>query len=52
MLWNGKIGVSVMMDTGIIDIDSEGDYRLMEAIAAHLYARYPAFAAVQENIRD
>ena len=52
MLWDGKIGVSVMMDTGIIDIDSEGDYRLMEAIAAHLYARYPAFAAVQENIRD
>ena len=52
MLWDGKIGVSVMMDTGIIDIDSEGDYRLMEAIAAHLYAHYPAFAAVQENIRD
>ena len=52
MLWRGKIGISVMMDTGIIDIDSEHDYLLMEAIAQHLYAHYPKFAAVQENIRD
>ena len=51
ILWDGKIGVSVMMDTGIIDIDSEADYLLMEAIAAHLYATDPAFAAVRENIR-
>lgn len=52
MLWRGKIGVSVMMDTGIIDIDSEHDYRLMEAIAAHLYAHYPDFDAVRRNIRS
>lgn len=52
MLWRGKIGISVMMDTGIIDIDSEHDYLLMEAIAQHLYAHYPEFAAVQENIRE
>ena len=52
MLWRGKIGISVMMDTGIIDIDSEHDYLLMEAIAQYLYAHYPEFAAVQENIRD
>ena len=51
MLWRGKIGVSVMMDTGIIDIDSEHDYLLMEAIATHLYAHDAAFAAVRENIR-
>ena len=51
MLWRGKIGVSVMMDTGIIDIDSEHDYHLMEAIAAHLYKTYPAYAEVQRNIR-
>lgn len=51
ILWHTKFGVSVMMDTGIIDIDSEHDYLLMEAIATHLYANYPGFAAVQENIR-
>ena len=51
LLWHGKIGVSVMMDTGSIDIDSEHDYQLMEAIAAHLYRTDPAFAAVRDNIR-
>ena len=37
-LWDGKCGIYQMFDTGIIDIDSEEDYRLMEAIARHLYA--------------
>lgn len=51
ILWHSKFGVSVMMDTGIIDIDSEHDYLLMEAIAKHLYAHYPEFNDVRENIR-
>ena len=51
MLWSGKIGVSVMMDTGIIDIDSEADFKLMEAIGAHLCEELPAFAQVRDNIR-
>ena len=51
ILWHSKIGGTVMMDTGIIDIDSEQDYLLMEAIARHLYATYPAFAQVRDNIR-
>lgn len=51
ILWHSKFDVSVMMDTGIVDIDSEHDYLLMEAIANHLYASYPEFAAVRGNIR-
>lgn len=51
ILWDGKIGVTTMMDTGILDIDSEEDYRLMEVIAGHLYQNYPAFSAVRDNIR-
>lgn len=51
ILWDGKIGISTMMDTGILDIDSEEDFRLMEVIAGHLYANYPEFAAVRDNIR-
>ena len=47
-----KAPITVFLLTGIIDIDSEHDYLLMEAIAQHLYAHYPEFAAVQENIRD
>ncbi|BFJ84654.1 acylneuraminate cytidylyltransferase family protein [Ruthenibacterium sp. CLA-JM-H11] len=50
-LWDGKIGMYEMFDTGIIDIDSEEDYRLMEAIAHYLYGTYPAFGIVQANIR-
>ena len=51
ILWHSKFGVSVMMDTGIIDIDSEHYYLLMEAIAQHLYAQYPDCNAVLENFR-
>mgnify|MGYP000668245806 CR=1 FL=1 len=42
-VWDGKCGMYQMFDTGIIDIDSEEDYLLMEAIAHYLYATYPAF---------
>ena len=51
ILWDGKIGVTTMMDTGILDIDSEEDFKLMEVIAAHLYQNYPDFAQVQNAIR-
>lgn len=50
-VWDGKIGISVMLDTGVLDIDSEADFMLMEAIAAHLYQHYPEFGAVQKAIR-
>ena len=36
MLWRGKIGVSVMMDTGIIDIDSEPSRRNMASLREHM----------------
>lgn len=51
ILWDGKIRVSLMLDTGVLDIDSEEDFLLMEVIARHLYATRPEFAAVQANIR-
>lgn len=50
ILWDGKIGVSRMMDTAVLDIDSEEDFALMEVIANHLFARFPDFAAVREHI--
>lgn len=51
ILWDGKIGLSLMKDTGILDIDSEEDFEMMEVIAKYLYAHDPDFAAVRENIR-
>jgi CMP-N,N'-diacetyllegionaminic acid synthase len=52
ILWDGKIGAFRMMNTGVLDIDSEEDFRLMEIIAGHLYRNYPLFAQVRENIRS
>ncbi len=52
ILWDGKIGISTMLDTGILDIDSEEDFQMMEIIAQHLYTNYPDFIAVRENIRE
>ncbi len=50
-VWDGKCGIYKMFDTGIIDIDSEEDYELMQAIAEHLYKKHEGFAAVQNAIK-
>lgn len=50
-LWDGKCGAYEMFDTGILDIDSEEDFLLMEVIAGHLFKTMPGFAAVQKKIR-
>lgn len=52
MIWDAKTYVSLMLDTGILDIDSEEDFKMMEVIGAHLYATHPDFAAVQKAIRE
>ena len=51
ILWDGKCGIYEMFDSGILDIDSEADYRLMEVIAGHLYDTVPEFAAIRQQIR-
>lgn len=50
-VWDGKCGVYLMEDTGVLDIDSEEDFLLLEVIGRHLYETRPAFAQVRENIR-
>lgn len=50
-LWDGTCGMYQMFDTGILDIDSEEDYLLMQAIAHHLYETQPSFGQVQSAIR-
>ena len=49
-LWDGRCAASVMFDTGILDIDSEEDYLLMEVIADHLYKTNADFAAIKQGI--
>ena len=52
ILWDGKICVSKMLDTGVLDIDSEEDFLLMEVIAGHLFKTLSEFAQVRDNIRE
>ncbi|MCI6640615.1 MAG: acylneuraminate cytidylyltransferase family protein [Pygmaiobacter massiliensis] len=51
ILWDGRCGIYEMFDTGILDIDSEEDYLLMEVIGGHLYQQNPDFKAVRDHIR-
>ena len=51
-LWAGRIRLYRMADTGILDIDSEEDYQMMELIARQLYAVKPGYAQVRQNIRS
>ncbi|MDL2325174.1 acylneuraminate cytidylyltransferase family protein [Ruminococcaceae bacterium OttesenSCG-928-A16] len=50
-LWDGKLDVYEMMDTGVLDIDSEEDFDLMEIIAGYLFRSNPGFAQIRDNIR-
>jgi CMP-N,N'-diacetyllegionaminic acid synthase len=40
-----------MMDTGILDLDHETDFELMEVIAKYLFEKSDGFATIYENIR-
>lgn len=50
--FNDRADAFLMEDTGILDIDSEEDYYLMQAIAAHLYETHPEMAAIQTRARQ
>lgn len=51
-IWAGKIRLYKMFDTGILDIDCEEDYQMMEVIAEVLYRTRESFDAVRKNIRE
>lgn len=47
--FNDRTDVIVMQDTGILDIDSDGDYELMQVIAEYLYTHQNAFQEIREK---
>ena len=47
---NGYCEIIVMYDTGILDLDHENDFELMQVIAKHLYETKPEFAEVYEHL--
>lgn len=46
----GYCEVIEMYDTGILDLDHENDFELMEVIAAHLFKKFPEYAEIRDNI--
>ncbi len=46
----GYFEISIMPDTGILDIDSEEDFELMEVIAEYLLAKRVIWKKVRDNI--
>jgi len=47
---DGYCEIVEMYDTGILDLDHENDFELMEVIAAYLYKVNPLFQMIQTNI--
>lgn len=47
---DGYCEVIEMYDTGILDLDHENDFELMEVIADYLFKTYADFAEIRDNI--
>ncbi len=50
-LWDGKCEISEMPDLGVLDIDSEEDFILMELLAGHFFSTDAAYREVRDAIR-
>lgn len=49
--FNSGCDAIVMKDTGILDIDSEEDYELMQVIAKYLYGKYEDYGEVFKTVQ-
>lgn len=51
-IFNGNCDAIVMMDTGILDIDSEEDYEMMQVIAKYLFENKDGFRQTFEIVNS
>ena len=49
-LFDGKCDAYKMFDTGVLDLDHEGDMVLMEVIAKYLFENNEEFKEIYDNI--
>lgn len=49
-IFDGKILITHMMDTAVLDIDSEEDFELMQIVAEYFYNKYVNYRAIKTNI--
>lgn len=50
--FNSGCDAVVMKDTGILDIDSEEDYELMQVVAKYLYGKYEDYGEVFNKVQQ
>ena len=50
-VFDGKAAGYQMMDTAVLDIDSEEDFDLMEVLARHFYEKCPDYGMVERTAR-
>lgn len=49
-LFEGKCGIIKMLDTGILDLDHENDFELMQVIANYLFEKDESFGEIRKNL--
>ncbi len=49
-IFDGEVGVIKMLDTAVLDIDSEEDFELMQILAEYFYQNHEDLAMIRENI--
>ena len=49
-IFEGKCDVIKMFDTGVLDLDHENDFELMQVIAEYLFDNIQGFRMVRDNI--
>lgn len=49
---DGHCEIVEMYDTGILDLDHENDFELMEVVADYLFSKHPGFGEIRDNINS
>lgn len=49
-IYEGRCGITKMYDTGILDLDHEHDFELMQVIAQYLFDKEKLFGEIRENL--
>ncbi len=50
-IWDTKCVLSLMKDTGVLDIDSEEDFELMQLVGKYFFTEVESFKKIRDNIR-
>ncbi len=50
-LWQGRVKLYKMAETGIFDIGDDGEYMMMEALASFLFENEDGYKRIRDNIR-